>query len=234
MICASHFRRPVPRWADEGGATTVEHQSERDKYRRMLDQFLRGGKGIAFNRMFAMSEYPADIMPLYAQGFSLADYLIQVGGRRQYIEFLGDGMRSNDWHGAVARHYGVKELGMLQNTWLAWVAQGSPQLSPAGNGGGQLLAAAGRRPRPEPNLIHREQSLPDANHGNQLARSNTQILPASGWRVAGGADKSPEVPSASAGLNSSAERSQVPNTAGQAGNGTLAAHPQPMQQPDPR
>jgi hypothetical protein len=41
MVFASHFRRPLPRWADEGGATSVEHQSERSKYRLMLAQFLR-------------------------------------------------------------------------------------------------------------------------------------------------------------------------------------------------
>ena len=29
MIFASHFRRPLPRWADEGGATSVEHASEK-------------------------------------------------------------------------------------------------------------------------------------------------------------------------------------------------------------
>lgn len=210
MIFASHFRRPVPRWADEGGATTVEHQSEREKYRRMLDQFLRGGKGIAFNRMFAMSEYPADIMPLYAQGYSLADYLIQTGGRRRFVEFVGDGMQSNDWHGAVARHYGVKDLGAMQNTWLAWVAQGSPQLATAGSGGGQLLAAGERRPRPEPNLIHRDPTPAVAESGNQLAREGVQVLPASGWRAAGSA----------AGI-AAAPPSDVYST--------QTAHPQPLQ-----
>src|SRR3990172_10605400 len=33
MIFASHFRRPLPRWADEGGATSVEHLSEKNKHR---------------------------------------------------------------------------------------------------------------------------------------------------------------------------------------------------------
>ena len=123
MIFASRFRQPLPRWADEGGATTVEHASERNKYRQMLYQFLRTGHGIAFNQMFAMTDYPADIMPLYAQGYSLAEFLIQTRGRREYVEFLGDGLKSEDWPGAVERHYGVKDLGALQNTWLAWVGK---------------------------------------------------------------------------------------------------------------
>ena len=54
MIFASHFRRPLPRWADEGGATSVENISERTKHTTMLSQFLRTGRGIPFNRLFAM------------------------------------------------------------------------------------------------------------------------------------------------------------------------------------
>ena len=94
MIFASHFRRPLPRWADEGGATSVEHASERAKHHKMLVQFLQSNRGIAFNRMFAMKEYPRDIMPLYAQGYSLAEFLIQQGGRAEVLDFLGDGMET--------------------------------------------------------------------------------------------------------------------------------------------
>ena len=57
-IFATHFRRPLPRWADEGACTTVEHISERTKQDRMLIQFLHTGRGIGFNQMFAMTEYP--------------------------------------------------------------------------------------------------------------------------------------------------------------------------------
>jgi hypothetical protein len=158
MVFASRFREPLPRWADEGGATSVEHAGEKNKHRQMLNQFLRTGRGIAFNQMFAMTEYPQDIMPLYAQGYSLAEFLIQTGGRRKFVEFLGDGLKSDDWTGAVQRHYGTQDLGALQNTWLAWVQQGSPLLkspnaTPAA--AAEMLAANQRKPRPEPNLIYR-------------------------------------------------------------------------------
>jgi hypothetical protein len=161
MIFASHFRRPLPRWADEGGATSAENISERTKHTTMLSQFLRTGRGIPFNRLFAMKEYPQDVMPLYAQGYSLAEFLIETGGRRKYVEFIGDGLKSDDWPGAVKRHYGISDLGTLQNTWLAWVQQGSPQIKPkpdhpAAAPATELAAApAQRRPRPEPNLVIR-------------------------------------------------------------------------------
>ena len=126
MVYATHFRRPLPRWADEGGATSMECPSEKAKHRTMLLQFLRTGRGIAFSQMFAMTEYPPDVMPLYAEGYSLAEYLIQHGGRRKYVQFLDDALQSDEWAAAVRRHYGPADLGTLQNTWLAWVRDGFP------------------------------------------------------------------------------------------------------------
>ena len=128
MIFASYLRTPLPRWADEGGATTVECPSEQAKHRQMLLQFLRSGRGIAFNQMFAMTEYPQDVMPLYAQGHSLASYLIQQGGRRKYLTYLAEGMQTGNWTEATAHWYSVKDLGTLQNQWNDWVARGSPAI----------------------------------------------------------------------------------------------------------
>ncbi len=160
MVFASHFRQPLPRWADEGGATSVEHFSEKNKHRTMLQTFLRTGRGIAFSDMFAMTEYPKDIMPLYAQGYALAEYLIQSGGRPKFVEFLGEGLETDNWATAVQHQYGLTDLSVLQDTWLAWVKQGMPPLRPRDvqpGAKGQMLASAGqRRARPEPNLIYRE------------------------------------------------------------------------------
>ena len=116
MIFASYFRRPLPRWADEGGATSVEHISEKQKHRQMLMQFLRTGRGIAFGQMFAMTEYPQDVMPLYAQGYSLAEYpdlpwraeeVHRVSGRRHERRAVVGGCRA-------ALHF--SDLTALQNT----------------------------------------------------------------------------------------------------------------------
>jgi hypothetical protein len=159
MIFASRFRRPLPRWADEGGASSVEAASEKAKHRQMLQQFLRSNRGIAFNKMYAMTEYPPDVMPLYAQGFSLAEYLIYQGGRQKFVKYLGEGLQSNNWAAATQRNYGIADLGSLQKSWLSWVALGSPALQPAtpqpatpGRSG--ALVANGKLPRPEPNLLY--------------------------------------------------------------------------------
>jgi hypothetical protein len=127
-IFATHFRRPLPRWADEGACTTVEHASERNKQQMMLVDFLRTGRGIAFSTMFAMRDYPSDVMPLYSQGYSLARFLIAQGGKRKFLAFVGDGLQDDNWPRAVKSHYRFRDLGELQNTWLEWVRQGSPAL----------------------------------------------------------------------------------------------------------
>jgi hypothetical protein len=129
-IFASHFRQPLPRWADEGACTTVEHRSEIAKQERNLVQFLKTGRGIPFKQMFAMKEYPKDVMPLYAQGHSTAQWLIEARGREAFLEFLTDGMRDENWERAVHQHYGFTDLMTMQVAWNDWVKQGRPQLTP--------------------------------------------------------------------------------------------------------
>src|SRR5262249_25680177 len=154
---APHFRQPLPRWADEGACTTVEHYSERAKQQTMLIDFLRNGRGIAFNKMFAMKEYPHDVMPLYSQGHSLACYLIAQGGKQRFLNYLADGMRDENWPRAPKQFYSFDNLAVLQTSWLDWVRRGSPAGTPKA-GASEALAAADRRSRPEPNLIYRGQS----------------------------------------------------------------------------
>jgi hypothetical protein len=139
-IFASHFRQPLPRWADEGACTTVEHQSEIAKQERNLIQFLRTGQGIPFRQMFAMTEYPPNVMPLYAQGHSLTQWLIEARGRAAFLDFLADGMQDDNWERAVHKHYGYTDLLTMQNAWNDWVRQGRPQLTPGTSPAVQVAA----------------------------------------------------------------------------------------------
>ena len=141
-IFASHFRQPIPRWADEGACTTVEHPVEIAKQERNLVEFLKSGRGIPFRQMFAMKEYPPDVMPLYAQGHSLAQWLIESRGKRAFISFLADGLRDENWERAVHQHYGFPDLIAMQHSWNDWVKQGRPRLTPETSPAGQLASAA--------------------------------------------------------------------------------------------
>ena len=120
-ILASYLRAQAPRWIDEGMATSVESASERTRYRLSLADFLHERKGIAFNDMVAMKDYPVEVMPFYSQVFSVCEYLILIGGRRRLVEFAKEGARTNDWNAALRRYYEGRSLGDLQLEWVAWV-----------------------------------------------------------------------------------------------------------------
>lgn len=139
-IFASHFRQPVPRWADEGACTTVEHHSEISKQERLLIEFLTTRRGIGFREMFAMTEYPQDVLPLYAQGHSLSTFLIGQRGKRAFLTFLGDGMTDKNWPRALKAHYGYPHELAVQTAWLDWVKQGRPAITPAADA--TMVAAA--------------------------------------------------------------------------------------------
>jgi hypothetical protein len=162
-IFASYFRQPLPRWADEGACTTVEHQSEVDKQERNLIQFLKSGRGIPFSQMFAMKEYPSDVMPLYAQGHSLAEWLIENRGRKEFLEFVGDGMQDENWGRAVREHYGFNSLLQMQTSWNDWVKQGRPRITPQTSPLNQVASNStqGGRRTPASQVIYRGQS-PDS------------------------------------------------------------------------
>ena len=139
-IFASYFRQPLPRWADEGACTTMEHRSEISKQEKNLINYLHSGRGIPFSQMFAMKEYPRDVLPLYAQGHSLSEWLIEARGRKEFLAFLADGMKDENWPRAVHDHYGFDNLLTMQTAWNDWVRQGRPPLTPANSAIGQLAS----------------------------------------------------------------------------------------------
>ena len=139
-IFACHFRKPLPRWADEGAATLAEDDSEKRRQRLLVNQVLGTSRRIPLRQLLPQTEYPKEsdrILVLYAEGFSLADYLVQQGGRTKYLKFLGDAI-DNGWDAALRRHYNYRTVEALESRWTSWVAAGSPTLKlPKG----QLLAS---------------------------------------------------------------------------------------------
>lgn len=124
-VLATHFGRPLPRWADEGICTTVEHPAEKNKHEIKLREFLNTRRGIPMNKMFLLTEYPDDILPMYAQGYSVCRFLIEQKDARAFVAFLGDYMQNPSWTQNIRKHYGYESLVDLQENWVAWVAAGS-------------------------------------------------------------------------------------------------------------
>jgi hypothetical protein len=145
-IFASHFRRPLPRWADEGAASLVEHESERHRQLLLLRQVFNTPQRIPLPQLIAMKEYPSDmqaVLTLYAEGYSLADYLVQSGGKDRYLHFLQDA-HERDWNYAIHTYYGLPDVVSLERRWSDWVMAGSPELEMPR---GQMMAQADSRGR---------------------------------------------------------------------------------------
>ena len=116
-VFAHHFRQPVPRWADEGGSVLSEDDIERDRHDKLTRSILNQGKQIPLRRLFSLKEYPREVMCLYAQGYSMADYLVKRSDRRTFLAFVGHGMHSG-WDHASQSFYGHRTVEELEEAWL--------------------------------------------------------------------------------------------------------------------
>src|SRR5262245_16850849 len=138
-IFACHFRRPLPRWADEGAATLAEHESERRRQELTVTQVIKTSKRTPLKNLLNIKDYPRDmqdVLTLYAEGYSLADLLVREGGRARYLKFLADA-HQRGWEQAIRTHYGYRGVDDLEKRWQDWVIAGSPEIElPKG----QLLA----------------------------------------------------------------------------------------------
>ncbi|MFN0197790.1 MAG: hypothetical protein ACKVT0_13680 [Planctomycetaceae bacterium] len=127
-IFATHFRRPLPRWADEGAATLVEHESERRRQSLLAQQLLNDETRIPLQTLLGIKEYPQEmqkVLMLYAEGYTLSNFLVQRGGKRRFITFLADAHESS-WDRALQRHYDYKTIASLENEWHSWILAGEP------------------------------------------------------------------------------------------------------------
>ncbi len=128
-VFAYYFGCPVPRWADEGGAVLSEDDLERSRHDMMVRQILGVGRGIPLTRLFTLRHYPADMRDvgtLYAEGYSVSDYLVSLGNRPTFLAFVAHGMQYG-WDSAVQTHYHFQSVDQLQQAWIDYLKQGKRQ-----------------------------------------------------------------------------------------------------------
>ncbi len=140
-IFAEHFRRPLPRWADEGAATFVEDESERRRQMLLAMQVLQTNRRIPLRTLLGIMDYPKDmqdVLHLYAEGYVLVELLIQNGGRAKFLNFIR-AANTDGWDRALHAYYGHAGVDYLERDWNKWVLAGCPaKVAPEGT----VLAAA--------------------------------------------------------------------------------------------
>lgn len=192
-IFACYFRRPLPRWADEGAASLIEHESERMRLRAITEQVRGTSRRIPLRTLLPMKEYPSDqqdVLTLYAEGYSLVDFLMQHGDKRKYLSFLRSAF-AGTWEKALEQHYGFRTIDELEKEWDGWMVAGSPRLNlPRGTEVAQAdpepVRGRSRQPGPDrveagaPPVIRSQTPSDTESAGSAIARTDAPTASVSG------------------------------------------------------
>lgn len=116
-VFAYHFKTPVPRWADEGGSVLSEDDAERERHDKLVRNILNKGQQIPMRTLLSLKEYPPQVMCLYAQGYSMADYLVKRSNKQHFLNFVGHGMQYG-WDQASKSYFGHQNVEELEQAWL--------------------------------------------------------------------------------------------------------------------
>ena len=144
-VLAYHFGKPVPRWADEGSSVLSENDEECYQHDIRCRELLNQGRGMCLTHLFRQTEYPKDMIVIYAQGYSISQYLIQRGGRAKFLEFVGLGMknRNGNWEAAVREVYQMKSVDDLEQTWIDSLRSAPQRINSRTKG--DVIASRGNR-----------------------------------------------------------------------------------------
>ncbi|MFM7865154.1 MAG: hypothetical protein ACKPHU_13145, partial [Planctomycetaceae bacterium] len=92
--------------------------------------------------LLGMKEYPEDLrrmLILYAQGYALADFLVQQGGRAAYLKFLSEAETAG-WEASIRGNFDHAGVESLERNWLAWIRAGMPRLNHGEPGAVEMVA----------------------------------------------------------------------------------------------
>ena len=95
-----------------------EDDIERHRHDQLVRQILNTpGRAIPLRRLFSMTKYPPDVMVLYAEGYSVANFLVSSSNRGVFLNFVAQGMHG-DWDAAVRANYGYNNVEGLEKAWV--------------------------------------------------------------------------------------------------------------------
>ncbi|MEO6808631.1 MAG: hypothetical protein ABI353_05915 [Isosphaeraceae bacterium] len=118
-IFAAYFGGPMPRWADEGASLLSEDDREKHRHDQIVLDLLARRGNFPLASLFGMEEYPKDLMGFYGQGYSVSRFLIEMGGRPRFLQFVRDGGR-HGWDAAARSYYGLSDCKELDRAWRSW------------------------------------------------------------------------------------------------------------------
>lgn len=143
-VLASHFKRPVPRWADEGIALQAESEQSHAEHDVKVRELLNAGRGLRLRVLFRMTDYPKDVMVAYAQGHSIVRFLLtrEIDSKSKtpetrLLKFVNAGSAENtaeSWDKAARDYFGFKTVDALEEAWLDSLRAAAPPKPAKGEG----------------------------------------------------------------------------------------------------
>ena len=118
-VFAAYFGGPMPRWADEGASLLSEDLRERKRHDQITVDLLSRRGDMPLGRLFRIEDYPQDLMGFYGQGYSISRFLVEMGGRPRFLDFVRDGLKAG-WDLATKTHYGLADTRELDRAWRSW------------------------------------------------------------------------------------------------------------------
>jgi hypothetical protein len=118
-VFAAYFGGPMPRWADEGASLLSEDQREKQRHDQIVLHLLARRGDLPLSQLFRLEEYPRDLIGFYGQGYSVSRFLVEIGGRPRFLQFVRDGLRTG-WDRAAHDHYGLADVQELDRAWRSW------------------------------------------------------------------------------------------------------------------
>jgi hypothetical protein len=186
-IFAQHFGEAVPRWADEGGSVYSENDEERYLHDVRCRQLLNKGQAIPLRVLFSLKNYPPDMHTLYAQGYSVVNFLVEKGGRKRFLDFVRRGMqnKNNNWEVAAREVYDYESVDDMQAEWIKTLEQTRPSriaknTNPKAPAAATLVSAArGQETRTSPGVPNLEAPVVARGVSPATERPGTPIAPPS-------------------------------------------------------
>jgi hypothetical protein len=123
-VLAHIFGKPLPRWADEGAALLAEDEEEQGRHARLFRTVIADNRMIPLRELLDLHDFPADVMALYAEGYSLTRFLVERKDHKTFLKFVKQGFPSH-WDEALRAHYGYGSAEELEKDWLAGMKKGA-------------------------------------------------------------------------------------------------------------
>ena len=112
----------------------------------MVRQILNSGRGIPLSRLFALRDYPREVGSLYAEGYSVTNFLVATAGRKTFLDFVAHGTQYG-WDSAAQTYYRYRTVNELQQAWINYLQstrRQPPSAELAHNTGGNPYTPANR------------------------------------------------------------------------------------------